>query len=110
MSALTNHIDNPPAPPADAQEAAPSSTSATSSSYTPPEVQPGALVGFPRTSNAGQEYMNLFYMDENNVMHRLNVFKNVSKNSGKTYFRGYGDKFATEQEAPAPSLEDTVLV
>lgn len=78
--------------------------------YTPPNVNPGALVGFPRLSAAGQEYINMFYMDENNVMHRLNVFKNTSKNSGKTYYRGYGDKFATDQATPASALDDTVLV
>jgi len=90
----SNTVHNPPAPPADSQ-----APQQQQGSYTPPDVEPGKLVGFPRSSAAGNKYINMFYTDENGVMHRLNVFENVSAKTGKKYYRGYGDKFV--QDAPA---------
>jgi len=77
-------------------------TQAPATSFTPPTVEPGRLVGFPRTSKSGTAYMSVFYRNENGQLHQLSIIKNISAKSGKVFYGGYGENFA---EAPAETSE-----
>lgn len=77
-------------------------TTAPTTTFTPPTVEPGRIVGFPRTSKSGNAYMSVFYRNENGELHQLSIIKNISAKSGKVFYGGYGENFV---EAPVDASE-----